>query len=456
MLNLLNYDIRRSNSITFFSIFQYFYLQYGIFYGIILALTITLVHCFKDGTVIMINIALLGFGNIGGGTAEVLTENNAQIERYVGCPVKIKYILDLREFPNSPFGKLIVHDFNIILNDPDVKIVAEMMGGSHPAYDFTKACLEAGKSVVTSNKEVVAKFGAELLDIAAKNGVRYLFEASVGGGIPIIRPMINDLAANGIIAVSGILNGTTNYILTRMDREGADLPTILRDAQALGYAEANPAADIDGIDAARKIVILAALAFGKVSCPEDIHTEGIGSITLADIKTAALFGCSVKLIAHTELVGGRMLIMVSPRFVHCDSPMYGVADAFNSILVEGDMIGCAMFYGRGAGRLPTASAVTSDIIDIAANIKTAPRKLHWDIAKREDLADFSAYCCRSCFIFEDTAGCDTKLEKAFGKFEKTVRANGRIAFIPDAMTEKEANEKAAACGVPFVKRFRIL
>ncbi len=403
----------------------------------------------------MIYIALLGFGNIGGGTAEVLTENSAQIERYVGCPVKIKYILDLREFPNSPFGKLIVHDFNTILNDPDVRIVAEMMGGSHPAYDFTKACLSAGKNVVTSNKEVVAKFGAELLDIAASSGVRYLFEASVGGGIPIIRPMINDLAANGIISVSGILNGTTNYILTRMEREGVDYSPALKDAQALGYAEANPAADIDGIDAARKIVILAALAFGKIANPDDIHTEGIGSITNDDIKTASSFGCTIKLIAHTQLVGGRLLAMVSPRFVSSDSPMYSVYDVFNSILVEGDMIGKAMFYGRGAGRLPTASAVNADIIDIAANLSAAPRRLHWDVAKKDDLADFGSYSCRSCFIFRDIPGCEAAVEKVFGKPEKTVRANGRLAFVGGVMTENEAEEKSAKCGVPLIKRFRM-
>ncbi len=404
----------------------------------------------------MINIALLGFGNIGGGTAEVLIENRAQIEHYVGCPVNIKYILDLRDFPDSPLGGLVTHDFNTILCDPEISIVAEMMGGSHPAYDYTKACLLAGKSVVTPNKEVVAKFGAELLDIAAERGVRYLFEASVGGGIPIIRPMINDLAANGIISVSGILNGTTNYILTRMEQGALDLATALAEAQALGYAEANPAADVDGIDAARKIVILAALAFGKIADPSCVSTEGIGKVTLEDMKFAAALGCSIKLIAHTELVGGRILSMVSPRFVMSDSPLYSVSDSFNSILVEGDMLGKAMFYGRGAGRLPTASAVVADIIDIAANMGAAPRKLHWDVASTDDLADISGYSCRSCFIFEQSNDAEAKIESAFGRPEIIVREGSRLAFISGEMTEKEAADKAARCGAPFVKRYRVM
>ena len=404
----------------------------------------------------MINIAILGFGNIGGGTADVLTENKAQIEKYVGAPVNIKYILDLREFPNSPFGRLVTHDFNNILNDPDVKIVAEMMGGSHPAYDYTRACLEAGKNVVTSNKEVVAKFGAELLDIAAANGVRYMFEASVGGGIPIIRPMINDLAANGIISVSGILNGTTNYILTRMENEGVGYEPVLRDAQALGYAEANPAADVEGYDAARKIVILAAIAFGKLANSDDIHREGITDISGDDIKTAAAHGCALKLIARTELQNGRLLAMVTPRFVERISPLYAVRDVNNGILVEGDMVGKAMFFGPGAGRLPTASAVVADIADIAAHINTPPRHLHWETAASAELADFSEYSCRSCFIFKDAADAAEKIESVFGKTARLVRENGRISIISETMTEAEADKKAAECSLNLIKRFRVL
>lgn len=403
----------------------------------------------------MISIALLGFGNIGGGTAEVLTENRAQIERYIGSPVNIKYILDRREFPNSPFGNLIVHDFNIILNDPEVKIVAEMMGGLHPAYDFTKACLEAGKSVVTPNKAVVAKFGAELLDTAAAHGVRYMFEASVGGGIPLIRPIINDLAANGIISISGILNGTTNYILTRMDNEGVDYTSVLKDAQALGYAESNPTDDVEGYDAARKIMILAALAFGRLADSDDIHCEGITGVSIDDIRTASAHGCAVKLIAHTEMAGGKLLAMVSPRFVRQASPLYAVRDVFNGILVEGDMIGKVMFYGAGAGRLPTASAVVADIADIAANIGSPPRKLHWEVVGNNALADFTSYSCPVCFIFEDCADSEKKLAAAFGDVG-FIHENGRVSFISDAMTEDMADKKTAACGVKPIKRFRII
>ena len=406
----------------------------------------------------MISVALLGFGNIGSGTAEVLTENRAQIERYVGCPIKIKYILDRRDFPSSPWRDRIIRDFSIILNDPEIKIVAEMLGGSHPAYEYTKAALMAGKHVVTPNKEVVSRFGSELLDIAAKNGVRYLFEGSVGGGIPIIRPLMSDLAANGIISVSGILNGTTNYILTRMERDKIQYSKALGEAQALGYAEANPADDVNGTDAARKVVILAALAFGKLVDPDSIHTEGITGITQDDIKTAEALGCAIKLVAHTELVDGRVFAMVAPRFVGEDNPLFGVNDVFNGILVAGDLIGRVMFYGPGAGRLPTASAVVSDIADIAFNIGIgAPaRKLHWDIARSFDVADFGGYSCRSCFIFADVPSGAEKLEECFGSLGNMVSERGRIAFISGPMTEKEADSRVAACGVPFVKRFRLL
>ena len=270
---------------------------------------------------LMINIALLGFGTVGSGTAEVIDHNRAQIEKYTGQPVAVKYILDRRDFPDSPYGSLIIHDFNIILNDPTVSIVAEMIGGAGVAYEFTRAALAAGKNVVTSNKELVAKHGAELLALAAEHGVRYLFEASVGGGIPIIRPLTNDLAANGIVSIDGILNGTTNYILTRMANEGAALPDVLRDAQAKGYAEADPTADVAGHDAARKIVILAALAFGRVLDADKIHVEGILGVESSDVALADKLGMSIKLIGHTELVDGKVLAMVSPRMVPCNNPL---------------------------------------------------------------------------------------------------------------------------------------
>ncbi len=404
----------------------------------------------------MINVALLGFGVVGSGTAEVLDENRAQIKKYVGDDVAVKYILDLRDFPDSPYASLIVHDFDTILSDPTVTIIAEMIGGAGVAYKFTKAALEAGKNVVTSNKELVARHGAQLHTIAAEHGVRYLFEASVGGGIPIIRPMTNDLAANGIVSVDGILNGTTNYILTRMADEGAPLADVLKDAQAKGYAEADPTADVEGLDAARKIVILAALSFGKILDPDAISVEGITSVTSEDVEIAESLGCKIKLIAHTEQVEGKTLAMVSPRMVRADNPLYNVEDVFNGILVEGNMLGKAMFYGRGAGKLPTASAVVSDIIDIAANLGKAPRPVSWQVATAEDMADINSYSCINVFIFEDVRCGLSKLEKVFGKIGHMVRIGGKIAFTAPAMTESEAAEKAAAAGVPFVKKYRVI
>ena len=403
----------------------------------------------------MVNVAILGFGVVGSGAAEVLYNNKEIIEKKLGTPVAVKRILDLREFPDSPFGHLVTHDFNDIINDKDIQIVAEMMGGSHPAYDFTKACLEAGKSVVTSNKEVVARFGAELLELAEKNGVRYLFEASVGGGIPIIRPMINDLASNEIISVNGILNGTTNYILTQMLENGTAYEDALKDAQKKGYAEANPAADVEGLDAARKIVILAALAFGTLLSPDKIHCEGITKITAEDAETAKVLGCSVKLIGHTELVDGKVLAMVSPRMIPAANPLSGVSDVFNGILVDANMLGEAMFYGKGAGKLPTASAVVADIIDIVAHLGTAVRSPKFTVATDADYADFNAYACRRCFAFANTADAAEKIAAVFGDV-KTVTVADRISFISAEMTETEAAAKATETGLALVSCIRVL
>ncbi|MBP3396943.1 MAG: homoserine dehydrogenase [Clostridia bacterium] len=404
----------------------------------------------------MINVAILGFGVVGSGAAEVLSDNAAIIEKNLGCAVTVKRILDLREFPDSPFGHLVTHDFQDILSDKDISVVAEMMGGSHPAYDFTKACLEAGKHVVTSNKEVVARFGAELLELAAKNGVRYLFEASVGGGIPVLRPMVNDLASNKIERVDGILNGTTNYILTRMIHAGATFEEALLEAQQKGYAERNPAADVEGLDAARKIVILAALSFGTLLSPDEIHCEGITKLTLADVAVAKRLSCSVKLIGHTELVGGRVLAMVSPRLVPLSHPLSGISDVFNGVLVDANMVGEVMFYGQGAGKLPTASAVVADIIDIVAHMHSdnvrAPK---FTVATASDYADFSAYACRSCVSFVNEEGAAEKIAAAFGAVETVVEGD-RIAFISAEMTEKETEAAIAATGLAFASRIRML
>lgn len=314
----------------------------------------------------MINVAIFGFGVVGSGTAEVLTQNAKLISERVGDDINIKYILDLREFPDSPFADKIVHDVNVIINDPEVKICAELMGGSHPAFEFSAAAMKAGKSVVTSNKEVVATFGPELLRIAAENNVRYLFEASVGGGIPVIHPIGSCLTANDITEVNGILNGTTNYILTQMINENKDFDTALAEAQEKGYAERDPSADVDGIDTCRKIAILSAISFGKLVPPEKVSVEGIRGVTLRDVANAAKFGASIKLIGKAVRVGDKISACVSPTLVRKNNPLSGISDVYNGVLVNGNAIGDVMFYGRGAGKLPTASAVVSDIIEIAA------------------------------------------------------------------------------------------
>ena len=379
----------------------------------------------------MISIALLGFGCVGSGTAEVLTENKKIIEERLGCEYQIKYILDLRDFPDSPFGNLVVHDFNTILNDSEVTVVAEMMGGSHPAYDFTKACLEAGKSVITSNKEVVAKYGVELGEIAARSGARYLFEASVGGGIPLIRPMTVDLASNKIKKINGILNGTTNYIITSMRDAGVAFEDALREAQRLGYAEANPEADIEGIDAARKAVILGAVATGKLISPAAIHREGITQITLSDVALARKLGYEIKLIGYVEDIDGKLMCFVSPMAVPTSNPLARVDDVFNGVLINANMVGEVMFYGPGAGKLPTASAVVADIVDIIAKRNTKAAPLGWVAASESDVADFAEFSCRRMVITSKAIdGC--------------VEVDGAYAYISDAMTEKQADALKSA------------
>lgn len=349
----------------------------------------------------MKKIAILGFGVVGSGVAEVLTQNKDIIEKKLGESIEIKYILDLRDFPDSPFAYKVIHDFNLILNDPEISIVAEMMGGSHPAYDFSKASLLAGKSVVTSNKEVVSKFGTELLALARQNNVRYLFEASVGGGIPIIRPLNNDLTANKIICIDGILNGTTNYILTQMNENGISFADALCDAQKKGYAEADPTADIEGIDAARKICILSSLSFGKCISADEINRKGITKITADDFEVAKALGYTIKLVGHSELIDGRIYADVSPRFVPLTNPLAHISDVYNGILVGANMLDKVLFYGKGAGKLPTASAVVADIIDISEKME-APQLpiISWNDADDTDIADTSSYLCKRCIIFE--------------------------------------------------------
>ena len=335
----------------------------------------------------MVEIAIMGHGVVGSGVVEVLLHNDETITRRAGDAIHIKYILDLRDFPDSPLADAFIKDFARIERDPEVKIVVECMGGLRPAYDFVKRCLLAGKSVVTSNKELIATKGCELLAIAKERNLNLLFEASVGGGIPIIRPMVQCLAANRISEIIGILNGTTNYILTKMVKEGVPFEDALAEAQRLGYAERDPSADVDGIDACRKIAILTSLAFGKHVDPDRIYTEGITGITLKDVAYAEQWGGVIKLIGRVRLLeDGRVMPTVYPAFIPGYSQLSTVDDVFNAIMVRGDAIGDVMFYGRGAGKLPTASAVVADVVDCVKHIK-ARKYLFWEESEPDYVED---------------------------------------------------------------------
>lgn len=325
----------------------------------------------------MAKVAVLGFGVVGSGVVEVLETNAQSIAQKVGEPVSLKYILDLRDFPESPYRDKIVHDFDIILNDPEVDVVCEVIGGVEPAYTFTKKALLAGKSVVTSNKELVAKHGAEFLKLAKEKNLNYLFEASVGGGIPIIRPLHQCLAGNEIQSVIGILNGTTNYILTQMFQNGVPFDQALAEAQERGYAERNPSADIDGIDACRKIAILGSLIYGRQLPTDEIPTEGISKLTLDDVAAAESAGYVIKLLGVYRKLHKQVYCRVSPCLISKNHPLSHVDDVFNGILVNGNAIDDVMFYGRGAGKLPTASAVVADIIDCVKH-RNVNRSVIWD------------------------------------------------------------------------------
>ena len=404
----------------------------------------------------MLQIAILGFGVVGSGTAEVLFKNQKQVAAYCGDEVNVKYILDLREFPEHPLGDRVVHDINVILNDPEVVLVAEMMGGAHPAYDFTRAAIEAGKHVVTSNKEVVATFGVELLELARANRVSYLFESSVGGGIPIIRPMQIDLASNEILAVSGILNGTTNFILTKMKNEGAAFSDVLKLAQEKGYAEANPAADVEGLDAARKIVILAALAFGKLLDPNKISATGITGITQEHTALADKLGGAVKLIGHTEKIDGRVLAIVSPFLVPFSNPIANIDDVYNGILVDTNMLGRVLFSGAGAGKLPTASAVVADILDILSGRSNDLRLPKWTVATDADIADAASFSCRRVYVFEGCPRCEAKAKAALATEDSVWLTDKRFAVISSKMTATAADAAIKETGLTTIFSLPVL
>lgn len=389
----------------------------------------------------MTKVAILGYGVVGSGVYEVLRTNAKSITRKSGKNIDIKYIIDIRDFPEHPEHQLFIKDFDTVLNDPEVDIVAEVIGGTKPAYDFTKRALLAGKNVVTSNKELVAACGTELLQIAADNNVRYLFEASVGGGIPIIRPMHQCLAANEITSIIGILNGTTNYILTQMVKEGKSFETALADAQAKGYAEANPAADIEGIDACRKIAILSSLAYGKQVDCDKIDTRGITELTLTDVKYADKLGYSIKLIGYSKLENDRITILVSPMMIPHDNSLSGVDDVFNAIMVSGNAIGDAMFYGRGAGKLPTASAVVADIIDIASGVAGGGPAILWSRAEADYISNISESVFKN---FVRTASADSeKVKELFGDVGVTTveGCSGEFAFITAEIKQSDLDAK---------------
>ncbi len=399
-------------------------------------------------------IAVMGYGTIGSGVVEVLEVNKDLIAGRTGKMIEVKYILDLRDFPGDPYEDRIVHDYKTIVEDEEVELVVEAMGGVEPAYTFVKAMLEAGKHVTTSNKNLVAVKGAELVALAKERNLNFMFEASVGGGIPIIRVLNKCLTADRIDEITGILNGTTNYMLTRMANEGVSFDEVLKDAQAKGYAEADPTADVEGYDPCRKIAILSSLVTAKQVDYEDIYTEGITNISTEDFAYAKKMDCSIKLLASSKRVGDSFCSMVAPFMLSRSHPLCGVNGVFNAVFVRGNMLGDAMFYGSGAGKLPTASAVVADIADIAKhthiNVPTiwSPEKL--------ELVDYTQ--SENQFFVRTTSDKET-VEKVFG-----IGADagvscvdgvvpGEIGFVVGPMKESEFAAKASQ--IQLVGRIRL-
>lgn len=394
----------------------------------------------------MAKIAILGFGTVGSGVAEVLTKNAGSIARKAGEPVEIKYILGRHDYPDSPFRTLVVQDFSVIENDPEISVVAECIGGTGAAREYTLRALKAGKSVVTSNKEVVAEYGDEFFAIAREKNVNYLYEASVGGGIPIIRPLGSCLAANEISEIYGILNGTTNYILTKMIKEGLPFDTALKQAQEKGYAEADPTADVEGFDACRKICILASLAFGRHIVPAQVPTQGITRVTAEDVMLAEAAGMNIKLLGRAiRQEDGKVTAYVAPHLIPKEQQLAGVEDVFNGIVVRGDAIGDVMFYGRGAGKLPTASAVSADIID-AVKHKAYRQNMDWAPGGDDVVGSVSALPL--CWFLR-TEEAPERITAAFGEV-KTVSAAalpGQTGVLTGPMTKTELERRLAACKV---------
>lgn len=387
----------------------------------------------------MIKIAVLGYGTVGSGVVEVIEKNKDMVNKKAGEELSIKYILDLRDFPGDPYESKVVHDYQTIVNDPEIQIICETMGGTGAAYEFTKQALQAGKSVCTSNKELVAAHGPELLTMAKEHKCNYLFEASVGGGIPIIRPLNYSLTAERIESITGILNGTTNYILSKMEKEGADFDAVLKRAQEKGYAERNPEADVEGHDACRKIAILSSLMLGENVDYRKIYTEGITKITATDFAYAREMDMSIKLLAMSKEVGNETLAMVAPFMISAEHPLHMVNGVFNAVFVHGNMLGDSMYYGKGAGKLPTASAVVSDVIDCARHIGKVIM-CFWDATEAKLMNVEEA---ENKFFFRVKSGNEDKVKAVFGEV-KSVKLPGKDeeeAFVTSLMKEKDFAEK---------------
>lgn len=402
----------------------------------------------------MIKVAILGYGTVGSGVFEVINTNNEVISKRAGQKVQVKYVLDLRDFPGQPVQEVLVHDYETIVNDPEVDIVVEVMGGLEPAHTFVKRALEAGKSVCTSNKALVAKFGPELMKIAKANNINFLFEASCGGGIPIIRAMNGSLTADVLDEITGILNGTTNYMLYKMSTEGSDFQEVLKEAQAKGYAEADPTADVEGHDACRKIAILSSLAYGKFLDFEKVYTEGITKITPEDMLYAKELNMHIKLLGTSRKVAeNQYYAMVAPFMVDSNNALYCVNDVFNGIFVHGNMLGDAMFYGSGAGKLPTASAVVGDVVDAAKHLHdTIPTDWSSEPLEIMPVEEISG----RFFVRAKDATVES-IEKAFGEVEliELDALPEEFAFVTNTMKYGEYKEKIAGVDGEILSMIRV-
>ena len=398
----------------------------------------------------MIKIAVMGYGTIGSGVVEVLDINKNNIAKRAGKEIEVKYILDLRDFPGDPIQDKIVHDYKTIVEDPEVRIVVETMGGVEPAYTFVKAMLEAGKHVTTSNKALVAAKGAELIALAKEKNVNFMFEASVGGGIPIIRPLNSCLTADEIEEITGIVNGTTNYMLSKMTDEGVEFEAALKDAQAKGYAEKDPTADVEGYDSCRKIAILTSLVCGQQVDFEDIHTEGITKISAIDIHYAKAMGRSIKLLATSKKTKDGYAAMVAPYLLSPANPLFSVSDVYNAIFVHGNVLGDAMFYGSGAGKLPTASAVVADIVEMAKHLEINIA-VEWS-SKKMQLSDYKELENQ---FFVRTSSAKEDIEKAFQNvsYVELSDATGEVGFVTETM--KEADYEKAAAALDVIQMIRV-